>query len=275
MSEKDFLIHSSFGERRPEEVGVSPVSEAAISEIAESRKQGRLEIMYEGHPVVLGIPLGSGGSKEVYSVYIEDQAYALAIPAAGIDIPSIVKDKWGVVLAEPEATERVRGLGLYTNDLVRRIPITINGTQFPGLLMHRFEDLPFEVRDAKNRGVNNESNTVLIDAVQAGTSSSLLHIAKELAVLINNGVKLQEDSFSISIVNEEVHLYFHDLGTARFEPIAEERRDAYIHGYTSFASHALVESLTASEYAIAEKRLDRVRLEKDLELMVVKMLTNT
>ncbi|MEA2088228.1 MAG: hypothetical protein U9O55_00070 [Patescibacteria group bacterium] len=95
--------------------------------------------------------LGSGGSKEVYDIEIAGQHYAIGI--CGIqDAPDRMVEKWKIVLQEPANTQHLRERDFLVNELCDIRPTAVNGTHFPGIIMKRYQDLPFRVFDGKNVG---------------------------------------------------------------------------------------------------------------------------
>lgn len=97
--------------------------------------------------------LGSGGSKEVYDIELNGAHYALGI--CGIqDAPERVVEKWKIVLQEPQNTKFLRDQGFLVNEVCEIKPIKVSGTDFPGLLMKRFQDHDFRIFDSKNIGRN-------------------------------------------------------------------------------------------------------------------------
>jgi hypothetical protein len=100
--------------------------------------------------------LGFGGTKAVFDIEWEGNRLALGLPST---FKSGAKNtlsghlsifKWELVLYEPETTNKIRDLGLCTNNLAKIIPVTVGETEFPAIVMSRYEDLPYLVFDAKN-----------------------------------------------------------------------------------------------------------------------------
>jgi|GEM_PF-2534437 len=244
---------------------VESLDETVIERISESRHEAGLELTHRGRPIELTSdePIGTGGSKEVYSAKIGNEHYALAIPASDIDVPSVIKEKWEIVLREPENTEQLKRLGFYTNDLLRTEVVQINGTDFPAVVMHRFEDLPFEVRDSKNRSSSTGQTEIFPGAANpANIPDRLRHITAEVKSLLQNGVRIGLDSFNLCVIKGEPHLYFNDLGTARFQPFTEEDYRHYVNVYSNAAAWALINGCTETEYQQVKDYLDERILAK-------------
>lgn len=193
-------------------------------------------------------PLGKGGSKIVYAALLGDQTFALALPNT-VDGEQAMQKKWAPVLQEPENTQRIRALGIPTNTTCELMPLSVNGVLFPALRMARYEDLPFEVRDSKNR----ESSIFTTETLPAGpldatTFRTLFQgAAEDIVTLVRNNVTLSIDSFNICLEEGRLRLYLNDLGTAKFEPIPPTSIPTVCRYYAIAAIDAFLNALSYDE----------------------------
>lgn len=192
--------------------------------------------------------LGSGGSKEVFDIEIDGQHYALGI--CGIqDAPQRMLEKWKIVLQEPANTQHLREKGFLVNELCDIKPTTVNGTPFPGIVLKRYQDLPFRVFDGKNVGREGTSivnkDTQLSDEIMLEQMSPVID---EVAKLINNGIRLGRDNFNLAESQGAVHLYLNDLGPMKVNEIQEDDFPRFIEYYTMWAIGAFVNGVTHDTY---------------------------
>ncbi len=215
----------------------------------------QLEITIGNTPVTAISWLGSGGFKTVHDIEIENEHYAITLPNAIHDSFTLMK-QWSTILNEAENTNKMREMGLYTNSLSEIVQININGIPFPALLMHRYRDLPFEVRDNKNPVSSIGNTRILPPEVLIGSIPSCLKpFAEDIRRLITNNVHVRPESINLCVVNEQPHLYFNDLGMATFEPIPEEAKEEMIHSYVHDAISAMTRGITEKEYKESKKYL--------------------
>lgn len=240
-----------------------------IKEISKSRVEGKFELTQNGQPIEIKSDksLGAGGSKEVFDAEIGGLRYALAVPAAGIDPAEIIEEKWQDVLEEPGNTARLRQLGFYANEVCEILPIKINGFDFPALRMRRFQDLPYEVRDTKNPHSSTGNSWILgkegtSELDQEKVSAAVKALSIEINSLIEQGVKLKRDSFNFCLDHDQPHLYFNDLGAAKFEEIAESEKAGYIKYYSHHAATALIMAPRNEEYNKIKDSIDYETLQK-------------
>ncbi len=226
-----------------------PTNEA-LDGLLTSLRSGSFEISTHGSPVILAKELGRGGSKTVYDATIEGATMALGLPNTTDGIERM-REKWTVVMHEPAATDRIRGLGLLVNPLCRLQEVEINGTPFPAIVMHRYHDLPYQVKDGKN-----SSSSVSRGAFQPGslseqwfTDKALQPLAEDCATLIAAGANLHRDSFSTCVTMDgELRLFLHDLGNATFEQTGEHSVDTYARGYARFVIGSFTNAVNEPEY---------------------------
>ncbi|MCX6755681.1 MAG: hypothetical protein NT068_04080 [Candidatus Nomurabacteria bacterium] len=259
---KDFKLNTEF-----KSANNIVLDESTIETISQSRNKGNLSFGCNQLPVELisNKPIGAGGSKEVYEVKINNASYALAIPHAGIDSSNKILEKWQTVLKEPDNTNHLRKMGFYTNDFIQTIPVSINNINFPALIMKRYEDLPFEIRDSKNiHSSIGSSKLISKQPTQEEIVQVMDNIIKEIVALIKHGVILHKDSFNLCVVNGQSHLYFNDLGNTKFETIDQKEYTKYITGYTSFAMNAFLNGLTDEEYVLFESTIETLRLKEEI-----------
>ncbi len=202
----------------------------------------------EGQNATINGRLGSGGSKEVYDIGVAGQHYALGI--CGIqDDPERMVEKWKIVLQEPANTRYLRERGFLVNELCDIRPTTVNGTPFPGIIMKRYQDLPFKVFDGKNVGKDGltlfNKDTQLSDEIML----EVMHpVIDEIVRLIQNGIQLDRDNFNLAESQGAVHLYFNDLGTMTINEITENDFPRYIEYYTMWARGALLNGVDNDTY---------------------------
>lgn len=228
----DNIAHIVRSRRRPEYPGRDTVENLSV----------------EGQDATIHGKLGSGGSKEVYDIEIDGQHYALGI--CGIqDAPERMLEKWKIVLQEPPNTQSLKEKGFLVNELCDIRPTTVNGTSFPGILMKRYQDLPFRVFDGKNVGREGTSivdkDTQLNDEIMLEKMSP---VVDEVVRLIENGIRLGRDNFNLSESQGAVHLYFNDLGPMTVREISEDDFPRYVKHYTMWAIGAFVNGVTHDTY---------------------------
>ncbi len=193
--------------------------------------------------------LGSGGSKEVFDIEIDGKHYALGI--CGIqDASDAILEKWRVVLQEPANTEYLRQRGFLVNELCDIKETDVNGTPFPGIIMRRYQDLPFRVFDSKNVGSEGISiigkDTQLNDEIML---EILGQVIDEIVRLIQNGIQLDKDNFNLAEWQGAIHLYLNDLGTMKVSEIPQNDFQRYIKHYTMYAINAFVNGVTNDTYS--------------------------
>lgn len=223
-------------------------NDQAMTHLLESMRAEKLDVKHENKVVSLGDKLGSGGSKTVYDAVVDGEPFALALPNTTDDVQKM-RQKWQNVLKEPDNTEKVRGLGLYTNPTCEVVPTSINGVIFPALKMARYQDLPFPIVDSKNvtsSTVNGNllPGTLTIDAYQELMAS----ILPDLEIMIKNGVQVGSDSINICLIEGKPRIYLNDLGTAVFKPFQDDQIPQVAEMYISNANGAFLNGLTEPEY---------------------------
>ena len=158
--------------------------------------------------------LGYGGSKTVFDVEWEGHRLALALPNT-TDPPRGISGKWASVLKEPENTARIRELGLCTNTLCEAIPIEIDGTPFLGLVMNRYQDLPYLVLDSKNSQSSDIREPIIPEGGLDVENFMLMFspAIDDLATVLKNNIRMGGDCFSACIDEEgKLRMFFNDLG---------------------------------------------------------------
>ena len=220
-----------------------------VSGIIDSRRLSGIESLYvDGRPAIISKQLGSGGSKEVYDVSVDGEHYALALPGTA-DPAQIIIAKWSKVLKEPTNTNRLRELGLHVNDLCRVVPSTVNGHEFPALVMKRYSDHNFPIYDSKNPQGNYHE---LIKPDQQVTDeqgvSFFSPVGTEIVALVRNGAQLGRDCFNLCAIDGVPHLYLNDLGAATFGEIPQGDLERYVAAYVSSALGAFVNTATERVY---------------------------
>ncbi len=226
-----------------------------IAHIVRSRRRSEFpgkdtvnSLTVENQETTIHGKLGSGGSKEVFDIEIGGQHYALGI--CGIqDAPDRMLEKWKIVLQEPTNTQYLRDKSFLVNELCDIKPTTVNSTPFPGIIMKRYQDLPFKVFDGKNVGKNGltflNKDTQLSDEIMLEVMTPIID---EIVRLIQNGIQLGRDNFNLAESQGAVHLYFNDLGTMTVNKITEEDFPRYTEYYTMWAIGALVNGVDNDTY---------------------------
>jgi len=232
---------------QPHEQGIS-LQDQALGEMLQGMRDGKHDIKVNGEPVEVIRPLGAGGTKKVFDVALGGNRVALALPN---DVDGVIrmKQKWENIMHEPENTNRVRALGIPTNTVCETVPITLNGVPFDALRLTRYEDLPFQVLDGKNRLSTEYAGSVLPEQLDSESFQALFGgIVTDTATLISNGVHLGRDSFNVCVVDNGLRLFLNDLGSARFEPFEPGEIDHVSQQYTISTLDAFVNGLNEEEY---------------------------
>lgn len=230
----------------------------SLTALIESMREGRLDIMSDGgRPVTVVEQIGEGGSKTIYDVDIESQRYALALPNI-VDDAEIMLAKWKVVLQEPVKTERVRHIGLPVNTVCESFPVQVNGAPFPALLMARYQDLPFEVRDTKNPNTSIWKTPILAGKILDAQSLQVIlrDATSDLSTMIRNGVQVMRDSMNLCIDRGQLRIFLNDLGSASFERISTGDRQDCAKTYCNWAVGAFLNALTEPEYQTNKRFFD-------------------
>lgn len=216
-----------------------------VSGIARSRTSSGIESLYiHGRLTTVSKQLCSGGSKEVYDIIVDGKHYALALPGT-VDPVQIVIAKWNKVLQEPDNTNRLRDLGLYVNDICMVVQATVNGHEFPALVMRRYSDHDFPIYDSKNPQGRYHELIKLDQQITDEKALSLFSpIGIEIATLVQNGAQLGRDCFNLCAIKGVPHLYLNDLGAATFEKIPQGELERYVDAYVSSALGAFVNTVT-------------------------------
>ena len=236
------------------EQSASLLNESAVRDILESRQNGSLNIVVGNRAFTISQRLGSGGTKEVYDVHVGNSHFAMALPGS-VDLPKTIVRKWRTVLNEPDNTRRLRDANLRVNSLSQLIQTKINGHFFPALLMKRYEDLPFTVRDSKNIGVG-ASRIFLPGMTVEQIAETIRPMAADIHVLLQRDIRLGRDSFNLCLENGYPHIFFNDLGSAGFEPILEADIDQIAGHYADATVGAVLNGITEAEYREFQADLD-------------------
>lgn len=233
----------------------STFSEGRFRDLIRILRTTQPEITIGSTPVTKISWLGSGGFKAVYDIEIEGEHYAITIPNA-IHDPFVLIQNWPYILNEAENTDRMRDMGFYTNSLSKIIRININNITLPALIMHRYCDLPLEVRDNKNPVSSIGTTRILPPEVVPGAIPKYLKpFAEDIRRLIANNVHVNPESINLCVVDEQPHLYFNDLSKTKFEEIPEKLKPQMIHNYAHDAISAMTRGITEKEYKESKKYL--------------------
>lgn len=227
-------------------------------------KSKNYKLEKNGQPILLRGIMGEGGSKTVYDATVEENPIALALPNT-VDNTIVAERKWNNVLKEPENTAKIRDMGLLTNPICEQMGISINSIPIQAVKMMRYQDIPFEVRDAKNRkssiiktnlipenGINEEDLRILFDG-----------IANDIETLVANGVLIGSDSMNIAVDKGHVRLYLNDLGSAKIRVITDDEIQGICESYARSAISSLINSLTEKEYRSAKDDLDTIAYSEE------------
>jgi hypothetical protein len=231
-------------------------SEKSMGDVLSFERSGDLSMSLASEKIDISGELGNGGSKKVYDVTIRGHNFALALPNA-IDDTKTAAAKWKDALGEPENTERLRALGFITNSLCGIIPLEVNGTSFPALIMRRYQDEEFEIRDSKNPTSSVGQTPIIPEGSQATEVPRLIEtLARDIANLIKENIRLKRDNFNICILNGELRIYLNDLGVVDYEEIGSEEEEAFINSYTEHTVTAFINALAEEEYQLHKQYLD-------------------
>lgn len=243
-------------------------SQGETQALIETRRAGRLDVMIGNENIVLAQQLGSGGSKEVYDAEVGGVHYALAIPGTVDDAPVTI-DKWKKILNEPANTARFRELGFYANRLCELVKAKINEIDFPALIMQRYEDLPFEVRDSKNPKSSVGDTRIIPKGIDVSQIPGLIQpLAGDIKGLLTQNVKVGSDAFNLAVVNGRPRIYFNDLGGAKFESLPQSDIETVTNYYITSALAAFVNGLTEAEYQEYKGYFDNKSVEISEQLRV-------
>lgn len=222
-------------------LSVDNIDRIIETRISERNFRDNLEsITIGGTTIIIGGFLGSGGSKEVYSVDYCGKPYALGI-SGKIDGPAKILFKWYSVLMDPQNTERLRESGLKVNDFCQIVPVTINGFPFPAILMKRYQDHSFKIHDSKNRANYLNGSNIKDDEMCLEFMGGLI---EDVRTLITEGICLGRDSFNACTLPTSFRLYFNDLGSAQFCRFSSSEIDSVASEYASYAKNAFIKSFS-------------------------------
>jgi hypothetical protein len=208
------------------------------------------KITHDGRPVVIYRELGSGGTKTVYDARLDSGRVAMGVPNSTGSAFSIMH-KWSRALTEPDTTSRLRDLGLAVNTRCDVVPVAVDNTPLDSIVMHRYGDLPYEVRDSKNLHSSSFRSDIFHDTVANHTeiAGRLDPMVADIHTLLTHGVRLYRDSFNLRREQDgALGFYFNDLGDARIEPFTPEDRLLAVQRYSSLGVTALTEGLTPQEF---------------------------
>jgi hypothetical protein len=222
---------------------------AAISVCLEALQSGNFQLTAGGSEVFIKGVLGAGGgTKTVYDAFSDGEAFALALPNP-TDNEQTAYRKWQVALNEPAMTDQLRDLGLVVNPDCQVWPVEINDTPFPAIKMLRYQDMPLQIRDGKNPTFSTIEHDLFPDNLDL---SSFLEktegVRKDIAVLVKNGLVLNKDSFNICILNEEIRVFFNDLGDAQLKPSNHNTPEDYVAQYSLYAIGVLKNAMSEPEW---------------------------
>lgn len=224
------------------------VSKEMIANLLEVMKHEQLAITIADVEASAVSWLGSGGSKTVYDIVIGNEHFAFSLPNAIDDVATIMR-KWQDVLNEPTATDHIRKMGFFTNSLSQIVQSTVNGVPFPGLLMRRYADLPFEIRDNKNPVSSTGTTRIIPPGTATKDIAALLKpIANDIRMLLGHNVHIGRDAINLCIANGQPRLFFNDLGTARFEVTPSDNPANTVRFYVDASVSAVTSGLTTQEY---------------------------
>lgn len=199
----------------------------------------RIEILEE---------LGGGGSKEVYRILIGSHEYALAFPNA-VDDVGIALRKWTNAMKEPANTLKLRKAGLLVNPHSAVIGVKVGAVELPAIIMDPYDQLPFQVRDSKNRRDVKDSFLMQIEFDDGKFVTLFDKVIRSIRRLLDIGANLGSDCFNICIAEDSsIDLYFNDLGSAKFKKLQTSKRREYAEEYISYAIGAFINGLTENEY---------------------------
>lgn len=183
-----------------------------IKQHVDHEVNGKITIGGKEAPVIK--TLGYGGSKTVFDVEWDGHRLALALPNTTDPLGGI-SGKWASVLKEPENTAKIRMLGLCTNTLCEAVPVELDGVEFLGLVMNRYQDLPYLVLDSKNSQSSVIREPIIPEGGLNVDNFMLMFspVIDDLATVLKNNIRMGGDCFSACIDEEgKLRMFFNDLG---------------------------------------------------------------
>ena len=137
--------------------------------------------------------------------------------------------------------------------------------------MTRFQYTPYEIRDSKNpKSSIGETKILQAEYSSEALEQSFENILSDIEVLLRNHIKLNRDNFNLAVFDGKAHLFFNDLGTAKFENILPERLENYIDGYVSYCLQTFINCITEEEYNTTEGKYDYNSLKNNLKRKLLK-----
>jgi hypothetical protein len=135
--------------------------------------------------------------------------------------------------------------------------IGVDSTEFPAIVLTRYQDLAVEVRDRKNPSSSVVKGNIFPPVLDLGCliehSQGLI---ADTAKLVTHGVSVGGDSFNLCRDSEGLRLYLNDLSTAGFEELNEQDAAVYASQAAQYALDALLGGLSWEEYQLHKEFLD-------------------
>lgn len=237
-------------------------------------RSGDFEVSAEGQEVAIGRVLGGGGTKTVYDASLAGESFALALPNLTDGVDKAYK-KWEAALKEPAATEAMRSIGLIVNPCCEIMPVAIGEKPFPAIRMTRYQDLPIQVRDSKNRNSSIvEQDLLPVELDDKSFSDSIVGVREDIATLIKQGVSIGRDSFNLCLSDGKLRLYLNDLAGAELNAIEPEEVADYVQYYAMHAIGAVMNGLSHDEFTRHKEFLREGRLADSLAQQVTLELSD-
>jgi hypothetical protein len=168
--------------------------------------------------------LGSGGTKEVFQVIINNEPVVMAI-CGKVDGPAGLASKWRSALNEPANIEQIRRLGILVNDRCEIIPVTVDGCRFPAIVMKPYLSHDFEIHDRKNPYANPKTGFDWLSIDSHGKMvDAFSGIMDDIKTLSMNGINLPYDSVNIAVKKGKLRLFVNDIGAPTLQNKSADSR---------------------------------------------------
>ena len=156
--------------------------------------------------------LGWGGTKSAYDAEVNGVSIALILPTVD-ETHLFPKDRWNIALKEPASTRIVRNLGICTNPICEAVPVLISGNEFIGLVMMRYQDLPYKIIDLKDPQGSTLDKPVLPKDFSVDSILELLSpVIDDFVLLEKNSIHVVGDSLNACVDSRgNLRVYLSDL----------------------------------------------------------------
>jgi hypothetical protein len=235
-----------------------------MRQITNQVEQGAVQLSsLDGSNIIINQSLSGGGTKRMFDVRIHEAPYALGIPCKPCQIETWLNH----IKTEQTMTQTIRQLHIPTNPLYEIIPVLLNGYPIPAVLMKRYQDMPYDIRDAKNTDSSIVRYPILKTKALTDTETirHLLPLLEDVVTLLDAQIQpissftWMQDIFNICVFPDgSCRLYLNDLGETKQQPISPIMIDTTIELYVRFAIYALRWGFSLDEYATNMKYFDQL-----------------